>query len=319
MKSFTAAQNDAGQRIDKFLEKAVPALPKSLMYKYIRLKRIKVNKKRCTISQLLNKGDTIELYINDEFFPITDSGPQFLLAPNTVDVVFEDQNILIVNKKSGLVVHEDESQTPDTLINRVLHYLYDKGEYDPESELSFTPALCNRLDRNTSGIVICAKNAEALRVLNQKIKDRELSKFYLCITCKIPKETEAVKTAYLTKDEKAKTVSVSDRKTPQSKTAVTKYKVLKTSGSLALCEVELITGRTHQIRAHMAYLGAPVLGDGKYGSHEINNRYRVKAQALHAYKLRFGFKTDGGILSYLDGREFQTPPPWFQDKFFGEK
>ena len=169
--------------MDKFLAKAVPALPKNLLYKYIRLKRIKLNGKRCEISTKLSEGDSVQLYINDEFFPEDrDAAHSFLNAPKEVEIVYEDENILLCDKPCGLVVHEDESGDRDTLIDRVLHYLYDKGEYDPDSELSFTPALCNRIDRNTSGIVICAKNAESLRILNQKVKDRELEKLYLCVT-----------------------------------------------------------------------------------------------------------------------------------------
>ena len=311
MKSFTAGKNDAGQRTDKFLEKAVPLLPKNLMYRYIRIKRIKINGRRCEISQRINEGDLIELYINDEFFAPSADKPAFMLAPAKVDIVYEDGNILLADKKCGLVVHDDESGTHDTLINRIQHYLYDNGEYDPDSELSFAPALCNRLDRNTSGLVICAKNAESLRILNDKIKKREISKHYLCVTCGVPTPPAARSQAYLEKNESTKTVRITDKKTPYAKTIVTQYKVLKTHGGLALCEIDLITGRTHQIRAHMAYLGYPVLGDGKYGSNEINRRYKVKTQALHAYRLRFDFTGDGGILSYLDGREFQTSPPWF--------
>ncbi len=317
MKSFIIGKNDAGQRVDKFLEKAVPLLPKNLMYKYIRLKRIKLNKKRCEISTRLSESDVLELYINDEFFESKESEHRFLLAPKTVDIIYEDENILLLDKKCGLVVHEDESDTPDTLINRVLHYLYDKGEYQPEKENSFAPALCNRLDRNTSGIVICAKNAQSLRILNQKIKDRELSKRYLCVTTSIPSPKEATLTAYHIKNEQTKVVKIFDKKVPGSKTIITKYKVLSTKGSLALLEIDLITGRTHQIRAHMAHIGCALLGDGKYGSNAVNKDYGVKTQALCAYKLSFNFTTDGDILSYLDKKSFAIEKPWFCEKFFG--
>ena len=181
MKEFTIQKNDAGQRADKFITKVCPALPKSAMYKYIRKKSIKCNGKRIEISQKLCEGDVIQMYINDEFFTNAEDSKSFLAAPAKLNVIYEDENILLADKPVGLVVHEDESGTPDTLINRLLHYLYEKGEYDPEKEQSFTPALCNRIDRNTQGIVICAKTAEALRVMNQKIKDRELHKQYLCV------------------------------------------------------------------------------------------------------------------------------------------
>lgn len=315
MKEFKINRNDSGQRVDKFLQKAVPRMPQSLMYKYIRMKRIKLNGKRCEISTRLNEGDVMQLYINDEFFD-TAAETEFLTAPPVLNIVYEDENILLVDKKNGLVVHEDDEKTSDTLINRILHYLYDKGEYKPEEENSFVPALCNRLDRNTGGIVIAAKNAESLRILNQKIKDRELEKRYLCITVGIPPKKHDTMTAYLEKNADGNTVKVTDKKTPSNKTIITTYDVLKTSGRLALVEVKLETGRTHQIRAHFAHIGCPLLGDGKYGINQVNREYKVKTQALYSYKLKFTFAgDDNGCLDYLNGREFTVKDVWFENKF----
>lgn len=315
MREFVIGKNDANQRVDKFVRKAVPDLPAGLMNKYIRLKRIKLNGKRCEISTRLNEGDVMQLYISDEYF--RDSKPQgYLAAPNEINVVYEDENILLVNKPSGLVVHEDDENTQDTLINRVLHYLYDKGEYTPETENSFVPALCNRLDRNTEGIVVCAKNAESLRLLNLIIKERLVHKKYLCITYGVPQPKQAEIKAYLEKNEAQNRVYVTDKKTPNNKTIVTKYLTLKTKDNLALCEVELVTGRTHQIRAHMAYIGCPLLGDGKYGSNEVNRSYHIKSQALCSYYLQFDFDRDMGLLNYLNKKSFSIDAPWFAKEFF---
>ena len=319
MKEFVINKNDAGQRMDKFLTKAVPALPKNLMYKYLRLKRIKLNGKRCEISTRINEGDHVQLYINDEFFPEKrDAAHRFLNAPTDISIVYEDENILLCDKPCGLVVHEDEGGEADTLIDRILHYLYSKGEFDPESELSFTPALCNRIDRNTSGIVICAKNAESLRVLNQKVRDRELEKTYLCVTVGIPEKKSAELKAYHRRNEQTKTVKVADKPFDGCRTMITKYKVIAENrqSGLALLEVDLVTGRTHQIRAHLAHIGYPLLGDGKYGINRVNRQFGVKTQALSAHRLTFRFTTDSGCLEYLNGKSFETEKVWFRDKFF---
>ena len=314
MKEFTINANDAGQRLDKFVMKAVPRLPQSMMYKAIRNKRIKVGGKRAEISTRLAEGDTVQMYINDEFFD-SDDHREFLSVSSALNIVYEDENILLIDKKNGLVVHEDNENSVDTLINRVKRYLYDKGEYDPDAENSFAPSLCNRLDRNTGGIVIAAKNAESLRILNQKIRDREIEKLYLCVTVGVPPKKHDVLTAYLEKNSEDNTVRVTDRKTSSNKTIVTEYTVLKSNDRLALLEIRLGTGRTHQIRAHMAHIGCPLLGDGKYGINRINKEYKVKTQALYSYKLKFSFVADSGCLEYLNGMEFSVRDVWFLDKF----
>ena len=282
----------------------------------IRKKEIKVNGKRTEASYKLIDNDVISLYIKDELFEEKKSTDMdFLGVSPDISIIYEDENILLVDKEPGLVVHEDDDNSTDTLINRIKCYLYEKGEYNPENEYSFAPSLCNRIDRNTGGIVIAAKNAESLRILNQKVRDRELTKLYLCEVLGTPKKKEALLTAYLYKNEKENRVVISERKTPENRTIKTKYRVLETRGDTSLLEVDLITGRTHQIRAHMAYIGHPLLGDGKYGINKVNKEKGYKYQALYSYKLIFNFSTDGGILSYLNGREFTAQNIWFLDNF----
>lgn len=312
MKSFTIGPNDSGQRLDKFVMKAASNLPQALMYKYIRLKRIKVNSKRSDISCRLKEGDVVEMYINDEFFPGASS--DFLSVPADIDVVYEDNNLLLVDKKPGLVVHEDDRGTSDTLIARVQHYLYNSGSYDPEAENSFAPALCNRLDRNTGGIVIAAKTAPALRELNEMIKARQIQKKYLCIVHGRMEQRAGVLEGYLERDESEKKVYIHERRQNGDREIKTIYQVIAEIDALSLLEVELVTGRTHQIRAHLASIGHPILGDGKYGSNELNRPYGMKSQALYAYKLSFRCGADGP-LGYLDGRVFEAKNVWFRDTF----
>lgn len=314
MREFTINENDAGQRLDKFVGKAVPRLPQSMMYKAIRNKRIKINGKRAEISSKMQVGDIVQMYINDEFFDDS-AETEFMAVSPDLDIIYEDENIMLIDKKNGMVVHEDNDNTVDTLINRIKRYLYEKGEYDPEKENSFVPSLCNRLDRNTGGIVIAAKNAESLRIMNHKIRDREIEKLYLCVTVGVPPKKRDILTAYLEKNSAENTVRVSDRNFPGGKTIITEYRVIKSDGNLSLVEIKLHTGRTHQIRAHMAHIGCPLLGDGKYGINRVNKEYKIKTQALYSYKLRFRFTTDGGCLEYLNGREFEAENVWFVDKF----
>lgn len=308
-------KNDAGRRLDSYLSKSLPNLPKALMYKYIRKKRIKVNSKRAEINTRLCEGDLVELYINDEFFEKSETRYDFFSASKSLDIVYEDENIILLNKKAGLLSHPDNSEYIDTLITRAKRYLFEKGEYDPENEMSFSPALVNRIDRNTSGIVIAAKTAEALRVLNQKMKDREIHKYYLCVLHGVPKEKSGILEGYLEKNESKNKVFISKGQKDNSKLIRTKYRVLKSKNNLSLVEVELLTGRTHQIRAHFASIGHPLLGDGKYGKNELNKKSGLKKQCLCSYKLIFDFTTDAGSLEYLNGREFEIKNVWFRDGF----
>ena len=306
MRTLTIKENDSGQRLDKFLSKTLKTLPFSLMYKNIRTKKIKVNRKRTEPNYILKTGDTVELFISEEFFVKNSDTRLFTQLTAKLDVVYEDKNILLVDKRPGLIVHSDAKEEANTLINHIKSYLYQKGEYDPDSENSFAPALCNRIDRNTGGIVIAAKNAETLRILNQKIKDREITKKYLlAVHGRLSSHTGLLKN-YILKDEKNNTVKVYDNRIKNSKTAETKYRVIEEKNGLSLVEAELLTGRTHQIRAQFSYIGHPLLGDGKYGINKDDKKSGYKCQALYSYMLGFNFTTDSGILSYLKGKTFEV-------------
>ncbi|MGN8888985.1 RluA family pseudouridine synthase [Dysosmobacter sp. HCP28S3_G4] len=317
MREITIQKNDAGQRLDRFVAKALPLLPPALMQKYIRLKRIKVNGKGSQRDVRLAEGDILQLYINDEFFDQPTEENRFLsIFKPQLDIVYEDDNLLLVNKRPGLVVHADETEKVNTLVNHIQAYLYQKKEWSPKWENSFAPALCNRIDRNTGGIVIAAKNAEALRIINDKIRDHELRKSYLCVTIGRPKPAEGKVEGFLLKDEKKKEVSFYRKPVPGGKKAITFYKTLETRGQLSLVECELLTGRTHQIRVSMAELGHPLLGDGKYGNGQINRKYGETRQALYSYRLAFDFTTDAGALEYLRGKVFIVSDIPFQKKYF---
>ena len=317
MREITIGKNDAGQRLDRFVSKSLPLLPPALLQKYIRLKRIKCNGARAQRDQRLQEGDILQLYINDEFFDKPREDNLFLtLFKPSLDIVYEDENLLLLNKRPGLVVHADETEKVNTLINHIQAYLYQKREWNPRWENAFTPALCNRIDRNTGGIVIAAKTAEALRILNDKIKDREMEKRYLCIVHGRPKPPEGLIENYLRRDEKRKQVTLHRTRVPGAKTARTRYRTLTSHGRLSLVECELLTGRTHQIRAHMASIGCPLLGDGKYGTNELNRPYGETGQALYAYSLTFRFAQDAGALQYLNGKTFKVKDIPFVKKYF---
>ncbi len=318
MKEMTVGSNDAGQRLDRFLAKAVPLLPASLAQKYIRLKRIKCNGGRAQRDTRLQAGDVLQLYINDEFFdkPRQDNAYLTVAVPKLC-IVYEDAHILLVDKHPGFAVHpHDGAEYGRTLIDHILAYLYQKKEWSPRDENSFIPALCNRIDRNTGGIVIAAKTAQALRVMNQKIKDRELDKRYLAVVEGTPRPQEGTLKGYLFKDEKKNRVFVTDTPQPGAKTCQTNYKVLKSKNGLSLVECQLITGRTHQIRAQFAHAGHPLLGDGKYG--KLDKRFDRSYQALYSYKLTFRFTTNAEELEYLNGKSFQVEKVDFAEEYFGD-
>ena len=318
MQEIVIGKNDAGQRLDRFLSKRLPLLPVPLAQKYLRLKRIKVNGQKSRGDLRLSPGDTVQLYINDTFFGKSAEKENlfFQRFEPKVRIVYEDENLLLADKRPGQSVHADETEKVNTLINHIQAYLYRKGEWNPAEENAFAPALCNRIDRNTGGLVIAAKNAEALRIVNEKIRAHEIEKSYLCVTVGRPNPPEGKIEGFLRKDEQKKEVTFYRHPVPGGRSAATLYRTLETRNGLSLVECRLLTGRTHQIRVSMAEIGCPLLGDGKYGNGAVNRRFRETRQALYAYQLRFDFPTDAGSLNYLRGKFFTVPHIPFRDAYF---
>ncbi len=306
MREFFLGKNDANQRLDKFLTKLMPKLPKNMLYKGLRKNCVRLNGKHIKDGAfMLSQGDRLALYFNDEFFEKPSYSDDFMKISPKLDIVYEDENLLLVNKPQGVLVHEDDRQNPENLLSRIKSYLYKKGEYSPDSENTFAPALANRLDRGTGGIVIAAKNAEALRILNKKLKNHEIKKLYLCLAYGHFDEKEGEITGSILRDERTRKSDFSDGYKDGAKNTVTKYRVLEEFPDYSLLEIALETGRTHQIRASLAHIGHPILGDRKYAPKELINRFNFTSQALFAYKLSFNFAEDGGILEYLKGKSFE--------------
>lgn len=297
MKIITISKNDSGQRLDKFLTKYLPNMPKSMLYKSLRKNCVRINGKHAKDgSVMLKEGDELKLFFKDEFYSAPKS---FTPVAVDFDVVYEDENILLINKKAGTVVHADDKNTKNTLVEQMQSYLYSKGEYRPDEEMSFTPALCNRLDRNTSGIVIAAKNAAALREINEKIRNREIRKFYYCIADGIIEGSGTLE-GNLTRGDKK--VSLSSSQSDSSKAVKLNYRSISHKNNKTLLEIELLTGRTHQIRAQLSDFSHPLSGDTKYGS-SSGGGYK-----LCSYKLCFDFVNDSGTVGYLNGKEFLISP-----------
>jgi len=317
MRELTITKNDADQRLDRFLQKAVPLLPGSLAQKYIRQKRIKRNGKRTEQNCRLIEGDILQFYISDEFFETSQASPASLPGPRpNLHICHEDDHILIAEKPPGLLSHSGNTQGEPTLIDQIKSYLYHTGQWNPETEQSFTPALCNRLDRNTGGLILAAKTAPSLKILNEKIRTHEIDKYYLLAVHGRPDPPAGRIEGHISKDARQNKVTVSAIESDHTKSAVTVYKTLETRDNLSLVECRLETGRTHQIRAQMAFLGCPLLGDPKYGCPDQNKSYAEPHQALWAHRIRFSFSSDAGVLNYLNHQEFTSSNIPFLSKYF---
>lgn len=319
MKSIIVKENDVNQRLDNFLVKVFPNVSKTLIFKLVRTKKIKVNKKRTEPDYRLVLNDEISIFYNFDEAKINvekkDQTWNFLDAKNKIDVVYEDKNLIVVNKPPKLVVHSDLKHEADTLINRVQKYLYLKKEYDPELENQFAPSLVHRIDQNTSGLVVVAKNYLALQTLNEIFKNREIDKRYLALLYGKITPSQQTITIYLKKEDKF--VTVYKTKHPEAKESITSYTLLRyLKNKYSLVDVELFTGRTHQIRATFNYLGYPLVGEQKYIKKDIDKDTRFKYQCLCAYKIQFKITDKNNPLFYLNQLTLQIHENdiWFLEK-----
>lgn len=303
--------NEAGQRLDKFLRKLLKDVPLSAIFKGLRKGDVRVNGKKQKENYALQQGDVVEIkYIHTK----KDTKEKFIkVNASGLKIIYEDENVLVIEKWPGILVHPDSNKKEPTLTDYALSYLHNKGDYIPENEVTFTPAPCNRLDRNTSGMVIFGKNFEALRVLNEAIRDGEVEKYYNTIIKGRIKD--GLYKGYILKNQDSNISKIYDKPVPNSKEIAMEVKNIQSNGLFSFLEINLITGRSHQIRAHLAHLGHPLIGDTKYGDKKTNsifvNRYGLDYQYLYAYKLIF--REVGGKLNYLKNKTIvHSLPPIFK-------
>ena len=302
MREFMVASGDDGRRLEKWLLKAAPALSYAQACRFLRLKKVRVNGKVTKEGATLHAGDVVNAYLDDACFLARPRENKLLAGFRPrIDVLYEDENILLIDKRPGLRVHGDEEEKVDTLITHLQAYLYQKGEYDGTG---FAPALCNRIARFTGGIVIAAKNEAALKEMDARIRSRQVEKFYLCAVAgrMVPPQGELKN--YLLKE--GKRMRVLNREAPGAQAARTRYRTLATDGDLSLLECQLLTGRTHQIRAQFAAAGHPLIGDTQYGDPKINQAHASHFQQLYSYRIVFRFTGTPGPLEYLNGQSFQV-------------
>lgn len=314
-------KNENDQRIDRFLKKYLANASQGTIYKLLRKKRIKLNNKRANPEDMILQGDSIQFYLSDETLDSFIPEVEIVKCSANINIIYEDENIILINKPKGVLSHSVNKEYGDNIVDSMVSYLISKGDYKPRIEKTFTPAICNRLDRNTSGIIIGAKNYTALKDINEAIKSRKIKKFYKCMVVGRV-DNDILLSGYLLKDEEKNKVKIYNEKMEGTKEIHTYIKTLDKTNDYSILEIDLITGRTHQIRAHLSSIGHPIVGDIKYGDVKVNQyfkqKYRLESQFLHAHKICFNGLTS---LNYLNGKEFVAKSPsifniiekeWFQ-------
>lgn len=305
LRELIIGKNEAEQRLDRFLKKYFSQAPQSFIYKMLRKKNIKLNGKKANPDTMITEGDIIQLYLADETIEKFKGKDEIINSPLIPNIIYEDDNIILINKPVGILSHSANKDYGNNIVDSMIHYLHVKGEYNPRIEKTFTPSICNRLDRNTSGIIIGAKNYEALRMINEGIKKEEIHRYYKTIVKGVVNK-EIILEGYLVKDEELNKVKVLKDNIEGSKKIITRIVPIANSKEYSLLEIQLITGRTHQIRAHLSSIGHPVIGDVKYGDRKTNRYFREKygleSQFLHSYKVVFHGLDES--LNYLNNRQF---------------
>lgn len=307
MKEIIIDENDNEQRLDRFLRKYLSEAPRSFIYRMIRKKNIEVNNKRAKPETIIYEGDTIQLFLSDKTINKFKAIPVEVKSNITPNVIYEDDNIILMNKPVGLLSHGTGDEFEENVVDSMISYLIEKGEFVPRIEKTFTPSICNRLDRNTSGIIMGAKNYKTLKSINEAIREADIKRYYKTIV-KGNLIDEIKAEAYLIKDREENKVEIFEDDQEGSKKIITNIKPLKNKKGYSMLEIELITGRTHQIRGHLASLGYPVIGDRKYGNRqtnfEFNDKYKLDNQFLHGYKIEFNGLVED--LEYLNGKTFKS-------------
>ncbi len=317
MRSITVNKNEAGQRLDKLLSKYLNLAGKGFLYKMMRKKNIVLNGKKCDGSEKLSEGDEIKLFLADETIEKFSEVKVQKVKKTKLDIIYEDDHVLLINKPSGMLSQKAKEQD-ESLVEYLIDYLLDSGKLTKEDLRSFRPSVCNRLDRNTSGLVAAGCSLAGLQKLSAMFKDRSLHKYYLCVVSGSVREKKRIE-GFLKKDEKTNQVTISQREMSDSAPICTEYEPLMETDTYTLLKVTLITGRTHQIRAHLASIGHPIVGDAKYGNVRVNEeakrQYHIRSQMLHSWKLVFPQMEEP--LAHLSGKSFTAPLPGEFKKVLG--